>query len=252
MLLRLDRALSENTAVSRSQLRQAIRSGGVTVNGDTVREEARRIDTACDRLTLYGEPVHCGPLYLMLNKPAGYVSATRSPGERTVLELVPPALMRKNLFPAGRLDKDTVGFLLLTDDGAFAHAILAPRRHVPKTYFVRAGGVPREGLESAFREGMLLADGERCLPAGFTLLRAPGPEGPLEARVELHEGMYHQIKRMFAFYGAGVLELHRVSMGALALDRGLAPGECRELTPQEVELLRLRRTPDRRPGPGFW
>lgn len=237
MMLRLDRALSENTAVSRSQLRQAIRSGGVTLNGETVREEARRIDPGRDRLTLFGEPVHCGPLYLMLNKPTGYVSATRSPGERTVLELVPPALLRKNLFPAGRLDKDTVGFLLLTDDGAFAHAILAPRRHVPKTYFVRAEGIPREGLCAAFQEGMLLGDGERCLPAEFTLLHPPGPEGPLEARVVLHEGMYHQIKRMFAQYGCRVTYLKREKIGALSLDAQLAEGECRALSEEEIRLI---------------
>lgn len=240
MLLRLDRALSSYTAVSRSELRKKIRSGAVLVNGEPVRDETRRIDTCCDRLMLEGAPVACGPLYLMLNKPAGYVSATSAPGEKTVLELVPASLQRKNLFPAGRLDKDTVGFLLLTDDGAFAHAILSPKRHVPKTYFVCAAGIPcggPEALACAFREGMCLSGGERCLPAEFTLLSGGRDGEELKARVVLHEGMYHQIKRMFAAFGCQVTYLKREKIGTLPLDERLAEGECRPLTVEEIQLI---------------
>ncbi|MCI8441268.1 MAG: rRNA pseudouridine synthase [Provencibacterium sp.] len=238
MLLRLDRALSSYTAISRSELRKKIRSGAVSVNGKTVRDETSRIDTGCDRLLLEGEPVTCGPLYVMLNKPAGFVSATSAPGERTVLELLPPSLRRKNLFPAGRLDKDTVGFMLLTDDGAFAHAILSPKRHVPKTYFVRACGMPCGGQDAfarAFSEGMLLPGGERCLPAEFALLSAE--RETLEARVVLHEGMYHQIKRMFSAFGCRVSYLRREKIGGLSLDEALAEGECRALTAEEIQLI---------------
>lgn len=240
MPLRLDRALSSYTALSRSELRRKIRGGAVSVNGETVRNEARHIDATCDRLVLDGQPVICGPLYLMLNKPAGFVSATRAPGDRTVLELVPPSLQRKNLFPAGRLDKDTVGFMLITDDGAFAHAILSPKRHVPKTYFVRAAGTPCGGpdaLAAAFREGMPLPGGERCLPAEFTLLAGGQGSEELQARVVLHEGMYHQIKRMFSAFGCRVTYLRREKIGGLALDERLAEGECRALTPEETRLI---------------
>jgi 16S rRNA pseudouridine516 synthase len=235
LLLRLDRALSEFTALPRSEIRKKIRSGAVQVNGSAVQNAALHVDTVSDRLLLDNEPVRCGPLYLMLNKPRGVVSATRSPGERTVLDLVPPSLRRKNLFPAGRLDKDTVGFLLLTDDGAFAHAILSPKRHVPKTYLVRAEGTPREGFAAAFREGMALSGGERCRPAELNILTAG--EGLLEARVVLHEGMYHQIKRMFAEFGCTVIYLKREKMGGLALDESLAEGECRILETEEIQRI---------------
>ena len=174
-------------------------------------------------------------LYLMMNKPAGVLSAARDPKQPTVLDLVPAEYRRTGLFPAGRLDKDTEGFVLITDDGDFAHRILAPKKHVPKTYHARIDGPVTEQMLQGFAEGVQLEDEtELCLPAQLRLLQE-GDE-PL-CEVVLTQGMFHQVKRMFLAYGRRVLWLKRVAMGGLMLDENLASGQCREILDKEIEML---------------
>lgn len=172
-------------------------------------------------------------VYLMLHKPAGLVSATEDPREPTVLTLLPEHLRRVGLFPAGRLDKDTEGLLLLTNDGPLAHRLLSPRWHVDKTYFVRVDGQLEADDVEAFRQGVTLADGLECLPAGLEIL-----EEPDTGIVTLREGKYHQVKRMLASRGKPVRYLKRLTMGPLTLDPDLTPGQWRPLTAGELEALR--------------
>ena len=188
-------------------------------------------------LQVDGQRVYCAAfLYLMLHKPAGVLSATEDRRQPTVLDLLPPELGRRGLFPVGRLDKDTTGLLLLTDDGPLSHALLSPRRHVDKVYWARVEGTLDAGDADALREGMTLGDGLRCLPAELEIL-----EDGSQCRVTLREGKYHQVKRMLAARGKPVLALKRLSMGPLALDRALKPGEWRFLRPQEVLALQSLR-----------
>ena len=209
-----------------------MRAGRVTVDGQpALRRDAKYPESALFRVD--GEAVSGERLvYLMMNKPAGVVSATGDPREKTVLSLLPEHLQRVGLFPAGRLDKDTVGLLLLTNDGELAHALLSPARHVDKIYLVRVDGVLEESDEAAVRAGMELRDGTLCLPAGLERLSAS------EALVTLREGKYHQIKRMCAARGKPVTFLKRLKFGALELDAALAPGQWRPLSGDEVAALR--------------
>ena len=173
-------------------------------------------------------------VYLMMNKPAGVVSASRDSREKTVVDLVPPALSRRDLFPAGRLDRDTTGLLILTDDGEFAHRMLSPKKHVYKLYEASVDGpVGAEEIEK-FAAGVALEDGTVCLPAGLTVVK----QGTAwETLVEIREGKFHQVKKMFLAVGRRVLRLKRVRIGGLELDKTLKEGECRELTKEELALI---------------
>ena len=173
--------------------------------------------------------------WVMLNKPAGYLSATEDGRGPTVLDLLPPELKKQGLFPVGRLDKDTEGLLLLTNEGGLAHDLLSPRHHVDKVYYTRVAGRLTEADCQTFASGMTLDDGLVCQPAGLKILRA-GQES--EAHVTLREGKFHQVKRMLAFRGKPVLYLERVRMGNLPLDPSLSRGDYRFLTPEELESLR--------------
>lgn len=228
---RIDKLLANTGRWSRKEAAELIRAGRVTVDGTVVcRREEKFPASVCLRVD--GESVSTEKYtYLMLHKPAGLVSATEDPKEPTVLSLLPEHLQKIGLFPAGRLDKDTVGLLLLTNDGALAHALLSPKRHVDKTYLVRVVGVLDEEDQKAFREGMMLADGLRCLPAELELL------GTNEALVTLREGKYHQIKRMCAERGKSVTFLKRLTFGPLSLDENLSPGQWRPLTEAERVAL---------------
>ena len=234
---RLDQALSSRGFGSRKEIHALVRAGLVLVNGITAHNASQKIDLERDRVTVRGEEVRLQEfIYIMLYKPQGVLSATKDPGT-TVLDLLPASLRRRGLFPVGRLDRDTTGLLLLTDDGALAHALLSPRRHVPKRYLVTLRDPVNEDDARAFAAGMRLppAEGhpqEDCLPAELFILEGSA------ARVVLREGKYHQIKRMFAARGNRVLALHREAMGGLVLDEELRPGECRELTSEEVASLR--------------
>lgn len=174
-------------------------------------------------------------VYIMMNKPPGVLCATEDRTGQTVLDLLPTDMRRPGLFPAGRLDKDTEGFVLITNDGPFAHRILSPGRHVPKTYLARLNGsADPDFVREEFARGVSLGEGETTSPARLSF--SDGADGPL-ARVTIFEGMYHQVKRMFAKYGLRVTWLRRVRIGGLSLDDSLAPGACRLLSAHEVSLL---------------
>ena len=231
---RLDKILANTGRWSRKEVRELVRAGRVTVNGVPVHSPEEKWDPAAefavDGVSVSGERM----VYLMLHKPAGLVSATEDPKQPTVLELLPDHLKRVGLFPAGRLDKDTEGLLLLTNDGVLAHRLLAPRRHVDKTYFVQVEGQLEETDVEACSTGMTLGDGLVCMPAGLEVLGQPDT-----AIVTLREGKYHQIKRMLASRGKPVRYLKRLTMGPLKLDPALKRGEWRPLTEEEMAALRL-------------
>ena len=172
-------------------------------------------------------------IYLVLNKPQGYISATEDRTAKTVLDLVPEQYMRKGLFPAGRLDKDTTGMMIITDDGEFAHNILAPRKHIEKTYRVQIDVDITEEMKEKFKQGIILKD-HVCCPATIVV------EDKNTALIPVTEGKYHQIKRMFGCFGAKVVNLHRISMGGLQLPSDLKEGQCRELTAEELEKVCIR------------
>ena len=229
---RLDKLLAGTGRWSRREVKELVRTGRVLVNGQRVSKAEDKFSEN-DIFVVNGETVSCGGfVYLMLNKPAGYISATEDPRQKTVLDLLPEHLRKVGLFPAGRLDKDTEGLLLLTNDGQLAHELLAPKKHVDKTYFVRVDGRLNETDVEAFSAGMTLEDGYICLSAGLELL-----ENDNEGIVTLREGKYHQIKRMLAVREKPVVYLKRLTMGPLVLDRELALGQWRELTEQEKKQL---------------
>lgn len=235
--MRLDKYLAERLGVPRSESRKRIAAGAVTVNGALCRKADTQIDEANAEVAVNGTPLtgrYEKYVYLMLNKPEGVVSASRDKRDTTVTDLVAVAYPRRQLFPAGRLDKTSTGFVLLTDDGGFAHDILAPGRHVSKEYLVTLDTPLTPAMQAGFAAGVTLADGQTMDPAEV------GPWGtdPCVVKVVLHQGVYHQIKRMFGVYGAGVNGLHRTAIGPVALDEGLAPGAWRPLTTEEVAALR--------------
>ena len=237
-MMRLDKYLAERSGMTRSESRKAITKGRITVNGAVCRKaDAQVVEDAV--LTVDGSPlggVYQKYVYIMLNKPEGVVSASRDKRDTTVVDLVAASYPRRALFPAGRLDKTSTGFVLLTDDGALAHDLLSPAHHVAKRYLVTLDTPLTAAMRAGFAAGVTLADGQTMAPAEVE----PAGEDPCVVRVTLHQGVYHQIKRMFGVYGAGVNALHREAIGAVALDPALAPGQWRELTAAEVALLQQR------------
>lgn len=228
-LERLDKLLSATGRWSRREVKELIRQGRVLVSGRPAARPEDKYDPAAVRFTVDGTAVDCaGSVYVMLHKPAGLLSATEDRSQPTVLDLLPPELRRRGLFPVGRLDKDTTGLLLLTDDGALAHNLLSPKKHVDKVYRAEVDGHVDGGDAAALAAGMVLGDGTACLPAGLE----PLGDGS-SCLVTLREGKYHQVKRMLAARGKPVISLHRLSMGPLALDGDLPPGKWRFLTEQE-------------------
>lgn len=231
--IRLDKFLADSQLGTRSEVKQLLKKGLVSVNGEIIKKPEFKIDPAADRVCFDGKEISSQQeVYYMLNKPAGVVSATRDNHERTVLDLLPSQYQRPDLFPVGRLDKDTTGLLLITNDGALSHRLLAPRRHVDKTYFVRVNGRITEDTVTAFRQGLDIGDDKITLPADLKLLDED------QALVTIREGRFHQIKRMFHAVGCEVIGLKRLSMGSLTLDENLPEGSCRELTAEEIALLR--------------
>ena len=236
---RLDKLLSSQGApfgiAGRSEAQRLVRSGRVAVDGTPVRDPAAKVSPAGQRVEVDGRPLtYKEHVYIMCNKPPGLLCVSRDPRAPTVIDLVPPELRRRGLFPAGRLDKDTVGLVLITDDGDFAHRLLSPRKKIFKTYQAVVDGPVTPAHEAAFAEGTSLEDGTRCLPAFLRVLREG--EQPL-TEIRIAEGKYHQIKRMFQSVGRNVLWLKRISMGGLALDPGLEEGKCREITQEEKDAI---------------
>ena len=229
---RLDKRLADTGRWSRKEARALVRAGRVAAGGAVCRSPEEKV-AADAAVTVDGAPIGPrGPVYLMMNKPAGVVSSTGEPGERTVLDLLGEAYQNIGLFPAGRLDKDTEGLLLLTNDGPLAHRLLSPRRHVDKVYYAQVDGVLDEGDVEAVRAGVVLADGYTCLPGELEPL--PGGRA---ARITVHEGKYHQVKRMLAARGKPVTYLRRERFGPLVLDPELPKGGWRALTEGEKEAL---------------
>ena len=228
--MRLDKYLAETAQCTRSEAKAMLSRGRVTVNGAVCKKGDTQLKET-DSVTVDGQPLSYRKfVYIMLNKPEGVVSASADKRDTTVVDLVKGAYPRRELFPAGRLDKTSTGFVLLTDDGTFAHDILAPKRHVSKTYTVVIDTPLTDEMRAGFANGVTLADGTALSPAEVEALT---PDG-LTVRVKLRQGVYHQIKRMFGVYHAGVNVLHRDAIGGLALDAALEPGQWRELSDDEV------------------
>lgn len=238
-MMRLDKYLCETGFGTRSQVKTFLKKGLVTVNGEIIKMPEYKVDEENDLITCMGKQAsYAAFTYLMMNKPPGVVCATEDARDRTVLDLL-PAEKRKGLFPAGRLDKDTEGLLLLTDDGALVHRLLSPARHVDKTYYARILGEVTKAHQEKFLEGLEIGEKKPTLPAVLAILKS-GSES--EVHVTIQEGKFHQIKRMFRAVGCEVIYLRRLSMGALTLDERLRPGEYRELTKNELEAIKESRT----------
>ncbi|MTI95144.1 MAG: rRNA pseudouridine synthase [Firmicutes bacterium] len=232
--MRLDKLLANSGHGSRSEVKTLVKAGRVTVNGAAAAGANMAVHPEQDLIQVDGREVHYQKFYyLMLNKPSGVVSATRDNLHSTVVGLVPPEFSHLDLFPVGRLDRDTEGLLLLTNDGKLAHRLLAPKKHVPKTYYARISGRVGADDVAAFARGIELED-FTTLPAELEILEA-GDES--RVYVTIYEGKFHQVKRMFAALGKEVRYLKRIAMGGLALDPALAPGKLRELTAEELALL---------------
>lgn len=230
MLQRLDKILANTGLVSRSGAREALRSGRVQVNGKVMRDGAAKVDATVDIILLDGQPISTGTVVILLNKPAGYVTSTQDPRDQTVMELLPPQY-RGRVAPVGRLDKETEGLLLLTDDGELAHCLISPKKRVEKCYYARHEGAAGQEDVDAFWQGLTLGDGTECLPAKLE------PIGPGESRITVCEGKYHQVRRMMAARGMPVSYLERISEGTLTLGN-LPRGEFRVLSEEECLILR--------------
>jgi len=237
--MRLDKYLADMGKGTRSQLKEAIRKGRIRINGEVVKKPETRVRIPGDEVSFDGLSVSYVTMeYFMLNKPRGVVSATEDRKYKTVVDLIEDR-SRRDLFPVGRLDIDTEGLLLITNDGELAHRLLAPKRHVDKVYYACCRGrVPETAVEE-FKAGITLPDGLKCLPAALEILAVNA--GPVtettEIRLTVREGKFHQVKRMMEVVGCPVLSLKRLSMGPLTLDETLKPGQYRPLTNEELEQL---------------
>lgn len=238
-VMRLDRLLSVQGVCARSDARSLVRAGRVTVDGAPVRDAGMRLDAARAAVCVDGRPlVYRRVRHVMMNKPAGVLTAARDPKQRTVMDLLPPLYAAAGCMPAGRLDKDTEGLLLLTSDGQLAHRLISPKHEVGKTYRARVDGPLGEADVRAFAEGLHIRDADGAFdarPARLEIVSASPRES--EACVRVTEGKYHQVKRMFAARGVTVTHLKRTAIGALSLDPALGPGDWRELTDEEAALL---------------
>lgn len=235
--MRLDKYLSGQGYGTRREIRGMLAGARIRVNDAAARRPEQKVDPLHDRVEVDGRAVEYREhLYIMLNKPAGVISASTDPRQSTVLDLLPQAFRRPGLFPAGRLDKESEGLLIITDDGRFSHEILSPRHHVWKQYYAVVDGEVGEADRTAFAAGVDIGDETPCLPAGLEVLRA-GPQS--EVLVTIREGRYHQVRRMFESRGEKVRYLRRTAMGGLRLDESLGRGESRELTPEEVATVKI-------------
>ena len=231
--MRLDKFLANENIGSRKEVGVLVRHGGVTVNGQAVKKADMQIDPEKDEICVNGTPVRYNKyIYLLMNKPAGILTATRDNRAKTVLDLVPEELRRKDLFPAGRLDKDTTGLLIITDDGDFAHRMLAPKSHVMKRYEAELDLPAEQADIERFLEGIESGE-DHFAPAKLEI----SEEDPHTAWVEIREGKFHQVKRMFKACGKTVVKLRRLSIGALVLEDTLPFGEVRVLDPKEADLV---------------
>lgn len=240
--IRLDKYLTEMNKGSRSQIKEAAKKGRIQVNGQTEKKTDRKIDPQADQVLLDGKPVaYHAYEYYMLNKPQGVVSATEDRIHKTVIDLLGGEI-RRDLFPVGRLDIDTEGLLLLTNDGELAHQLLSPKKHVDKQYYARVAGTLPPDSKEQMAAGMTLSDGTQVMPGELSILTPVCECGEVSSETEIlltiREGKFHQVKRMFEALGCQVVFLKRLSMGSLRLDESLRPGEFRKLTEEELEGLK--------------
>ena len=235
---RIDKVLSNLGYGSRSELKKICKNGLVKVNGKVINNPVVQVDVENDEIIFDGEKVTYKEfIYLMLNKPDGYISATFDKRDPIVLDLIDKEDLVFEPFPVGRLDKDTEGLLVLTNDGQLAHRVLSPKKHVPKTYYAKIEGVVTEDDIKAFAKGVTLDDGYETMPAELVILKS---DEISEIELTIHEGKFHQVKRMFESVDKKVIYLKRLSMGKLQLDKNLALGEYRELTDEEIKMIEER------------
>ena len=231
-MIRLDKYLSDAAGLTRSEAGRAIRSGTVTVNGSVVRKPEQKFDENTVSVTLNDSPCRYSRFrYYLLDKPTGLITASRDSRQETVLDLFPPEIRKLNIAPVGRLDKDTSGLLLLTNDGEFAHRVISPKYAVPKVYHATVEQRLEPKDPERFQNGLILADGTKCLPAGLEIL------GEYDCLVTVQEGKYHQVRRMLAAVGKPVLTLRRLSVGPLQVEPGPGNGRYRELTDEELCIM---------------
>lgn len=235
--IRLDKYLADMQVGTRSQVKELIRKGRVKVNDNKITSTDAKITTS-DVVTVDGIEVGYAEVeYYMLNKPSGVLSAARDKKQPTVLDLI-DSKKRKDLFPVGRLDKDTYGLLLITNDGDLAHKLLAPKSHVDKVYYARIDGIATESTVQAFKEGVYIEEGVKTMPAELEIISTNVSENESEIRLTIHEGKFHQVKRMFETQGMAVIFLKRLSMGTLQLDETLEYGQYRSLSENEIRDLK--------------
>ncbi len=235
---RLDKVLSNFGFGSRNDVKKLVRAGLVVIDGTTASDASMHVDPENSVITVNGQRLNYRKnIYVMMNKPAGVISATYDARLKTVIDILPEEFACFDLFPAGRLDIDTEGMLLLTNDGHLAHDILSPKKHVEKRYYALINGQVTEEDVRKFAEGVVIDDGYKTMPAELYIIRS-GLRSEIE--LVLHEGKFHQVKRMFEAVGKKVVYLKRIQMGGLKLDEALEPGECRELTADEVQLLKQK------------
>ena len=239
--MRLDKLLGHMGCGSRSEIKKWAKGGLIAVNGRVVKDSGLQVDSEHDEILLDGERIRYREhIYVMMHKPQGVISATEDLREQTVVDLLPEDIRHFEPFPVGRLDKDTEGLLLLTNDGKLAHELLSPKKHVPKTYFSIVEGEVGDDDVEAFRDGVTLDDGYETQPAALTILRYEQEEHRIYSHIELTitEGKFHQVKRMFEAVGKRVIYLKRLSMGTLMLDAALPLGQWRECSEDEIDQLR--------------
>ena len=235
--MRLDKFLVACAVGSRTEVKNLLKAGRVTVNGKKEKSAKLQIDEKIDEIRFDGQVLEYEEfVYYMMNKPKGVISATEDPKHRTVLDLLDDIARSKEVFPVGRLDIDTHGLLLLTNDGKLAHALLSPKRHVDKTYLAHVKGIMTQEDVEIFAEGIPLKD-FTCQPAILELVSIDTEKNQSQIRVTIAEGKFHQIKRMVAYCGKEVVDLQRLTMGTLILDESLQRGEWRRLTKKELEIL---------------
>lgn len=230
---RLDKIIATALQISRKDAVALIKKGRIAANKEKIKDPKTKLDENSAELFCDSERIYYNKyVYIIMNKPKGVISASDGKGEKTVIDILPPDMKRKNLFPAGRLDKDTTGFMLITDDGELAHSILSPKNHIPKTYIAKLDKPFDCEIIKEFEKGIEFKD-TKCLPASLEAVDGDYRVG----KVIIRQGMYHQIKRMFSHFSINVVELKRIKMGALELDESLNDGECRYLTKEEISAL---------------
>ncbi|WEV61267.1 pseudouridine synthase [Streptococcaceae bacterium ESL0729] len=239
--MRLDKFLANMNLGSRSEVKKDIKKGQVKVNGQVIKSDKYQIDENHDQISFKGQLItYQKYFYYLLNKPKGYLSAKTDSRDKTIMDLFKASDRREDLFPVGRLDKDTEGLLLVTNDGDMAHRLLSPKKHVPKLYQARVAGIMTLDDVRLFAEGITIDGGESCLPAELELVAVDEAQDTTLIRLTLHEGKYHQVKRMVKAVGKEVLYLERLGMGKLFLDDKLGRGSYKILSEQELEKINAK------------